>query len=173
VGATHRIHIGAGTIVIGPPPVRISPPAAGIGAGVQGFWEVFKAAEKVQEALDANAIIADALAEVDALEAWAKNPSAPVAKREHERNPAAQEQVLDTVANARLKMKVAAFAHFTTIGADTASGLAVEPPPTRSRHDPLDSPHSRPLERLGVPSTSCMDGGCVRVPERSSRPRST
>lgn len=56
--------------------------AAGLGAVVQGSWDAFKAGIEVKEALDANPIIADAFAELDALEACAKNPSAPVTKRE-------------------------------------------------------------------------------------------
>lgn len=93
-----------------------------------GSWDAFKAGKKVWEALDANDIVAKALAELDALEKCARNPTVPLTKREYKRNPAAQQQVLNTIASARAEIKANAAVLFTSMVTDTASGLVKSAP---------------------------------------------
>jgi hypothetical protein len=86
-------------------------------------WNAFKAGKNVWDAIDANGIIDDALTELAALQKCAKNPTKPLTRKEYQSNPAAKQQVLDTIASARFQVKTNGLVLLSSLTADTASGL--------------------------------------------------
>ena len=98
------------------------------GSATSNSWDAFKAGKKVWDAVDANGIIADALAELKALEKCASNPTNPLTQKEYKGDPAAKQQVLDTIADARAEIKANAGVLFSSLIMDTASGAVTSAP---------------------------------------------
>jgi hypothetical protein len=93
-----------------------------------GSWDAYKSGAKVWDALEANDAIATLMAELDALEACATNPTATLTQQEYAKNPASQQKALQAITQARFEIRVSIGVLFTTMIADTGSALVAEAP---------------------------------------------
>lgn len=87
-------------------------------------WEAWKAGNKVWDAVNANDLVAQALAKVDALAACAENPSNPLTIKQYAEDPSAKAKVTEQLAELKGEIQANAAALFLQLLADTGSSLA-------------------------------------------------
>lgn len=87
-------------------------------------WEAWKAGNKVWDAVNANDLVAQALAKVDALAACAENPSNPLTIKQYAEDPSAKAKVTEQLADLKGEIQANAAALFLQLLADTGSSLA-------------------------------------------------
>ncbi|WP_148612956.1 hypothetical protein [Nocardioides rubriscoriae] len=89
-----------------------------------GSWEAWKAGNKVWDAVNANDMIAQALAKLDALSTCAENPTNPLTRSQYANDPSAKKKVTDQLTDLKQEIKENAAALFLQLLVDTGSSLA-------------------------------------------------
>lgn len=91
-------------------------------------WEAFKAGKKVWDAIDANQLIADALARINAARECAANPTNELTIKNYEQNPGAKQELLDQLDELHDQVTINAAVVFVGLFTDTAAGLVKAAP---------------------------------------------
>lgn len=89
-----------------------------------GSWEAWKAGNKVWDAVDANDMVTQALAKLDALAKCAENPTNPLTKDQYAKDPSAKKKVTDEIADLKQEIRENAAALFLQLLVDSGSSLA-------------------------------------------------
>jgi hypothetical protein len=93
-----------------------------------GSWEALKSGKKVWEAVEANEVIATALARLKALRACAQEPTNPLTRKAYAEDQAEQQRVVDAVDQAEKDIRASAMVMFGSMLTDTGSSLLKSAP---------------------------------------------
>lgn len=91
-------------------------------------WEAFKAGKKVWDAIEANQLIADALARINAARECAANPTNELTIKNYQQNPGAKQELLDKLDQIHDEVTINATVVFLGLFTDTAAGLVKAAP---------------------------------------------